>query len=244
MELEIENEYMMHRMLRGPAQHAVPSEPAWKSALWETNSIEPAMLRAPLLIIIFLFMWVCNVLILENSRVQYFKALNLTKGNIFPLILVSTVTVFIYFKQINVSKSIFFLLSTAPTYVTVMLASTLLCVYAITITISAKMTTYGITVSMAIFYAVLFVLAVVPGVPWAEERRYWLRFMKQIILPVGPIAFKEIMFADALCSMSKVFKDFGVTAVAIYAMYAETAVVDYHNSAMIFIAVLASIPFW
>jgi hypothetical protein len=97
---------------------------------------------------------------------------------------------------------------------------------------------------MAIFYAVLFFLAMVPGVPWAEDRNYWFRFLKQIFFPVGNIAFSEIMFADALCSMSKVFKDFGVTIVAIYAMYKESTVVDYHSSAMIFIAVLASLPFW
>jgi hypothetical protein len=81
MEIEIENQYMGHRVLRSlTEQSAASSEPAWKAALWEANSIEPAMLRAPLLIIIFLFMWGCNVLILERSRVQYFKALNLTKG--------------------------------------------------------------------------------------------------------------------------------------------------------------------
>lgn len=125
-----------------------------------------------------------------------------------------------------------------------MLASTLLCIYAFTIAISSNLTTNGVAVSMATFYGTLLLLLVVPYVPWAEDRTFWFKFLKQIVMPVDKIAFREIVFADALCSLSKVFKDFGVTIVAIYAMYQESSIVDFHDSAMIFIAFLASIPFW
>lgn len=81
---------MMHhvsRELRGQAQlHAAPSVPAWKAALWEANSVDPAMLRAPFLIIIFIFLWGFNVMIFEKSRVQYFKALGFSKGIFFTFI--------------------------------------------------------------------------------------------------------------------------------------------------------------
>ena len=97
---------------------------------------------------------------------------------------------------------------------------------------------------MGIFYGIIFILALAPRAPWSEERTFWSRFIKQIFLPVGSIAFPEIVFADALCSMSKLFKDFGVTIVVMYAKYKDASIVDYHNFAMIFVAILASVPFW
>ena len=80
MEPDIEAQYtFMQRLLRGQ-RPPVSAIPTWKAALWETNSVDPAMLRAPLLIISFLFLWGCNILLLEKGRVQYFKALNISKG--------------------------------------------------------------------------------------------------------------------------------------------------------------------
>lgn len=84
MEVEVEYQYslMQHvsRELRGRAQNDVPAVPAWKSALWEANSVDPAMLRAPFLIIIFLFLWGINIVVFEKSRIQYFKALGISRG--------------------------------------------------------------------------------------------------------------------------------------------------------------------
>lgn len=83
MELELEYQYesLFHRELRGQQPStAPPAVPSWKAALWETNSVDPAMLRAPFLIIVFMFLWGINIMIFEKSRVQYFKALNISKG--------------------------------------------------------------------------------------------------------------------------------------------------------------------
>lgn len=71
---------LVHRQLRGAGLSGNTAVPSWKSALWEANSVEPAILRAPFLVIIFLFLWGFDILILEKSRIQYFSALNLTKG--------------------------------------------------------------------------------------------------------------------------------------------------------------------
>lgn len=125
-----------------------------------------------------------------------------------------------------------------------MLAGSLLCIYALTVTVSSKLASQEVVVSMASFYAIILFLFFVPYAPWADDRSYWLRFFRQIVMPADKIAFREIMFADALCSVSKIFKDFGVTVVAMYAMYNNSEIVEHHDTAMIFVAVLASIPFW
>ncbi len=116
-------------------------------------------------------------------------------------------------------------------------------IYAIVITTSSKMGSFGVTVSMAVFYGVTMLLAILPCASCGEYRGYCTRLLQAVFWPKGSVSFAEILFADALCSLSKVFKDVGVTVVAIYAMYRQTDVVEYHDSAMIFIAILASLPF-
>ena len=60
---------------------------------------------------------------------------------------------------------------------------------------------------------------------------------------VAVVPFVEILLADALCSLSKIFKDIGTTIVVLYAFLTGTAVTDYHYHGMLLIAVLASFPF-
>eukprot|EP01035_Chromulina_nebulosa_P023905 gene23905-31024_t len=43
----------------------------WKAALWDRQSIEPAMLRVPIVFISFLFLWTINLWILDRNRIQY-----------------------------------------------------------------------------------------------------------------------------------------------------------------------------
>lgn len=45
------------------------SSPRWKVALWEKNSIEPAMLRVPIVVIVFLFLWGINLWFLEVTNI-------------------------------------------------------------------------------------------------------------------------------------------------------------------------------
>ena len=96
---------------------------------------------------------------------------------------------------------------------------------------------------MAIFYGVTLLLIILPCASCGEYRGYCTRLVQAVIWPKGSVSFAEILFADALCSLSKVFKDIGVTIVAMYAMYTQTDIVEYHDPAMIFIAILASLPF-
>ena len=54
--------------------------PKWKEALWDSNSVEPAMLRVPIVIIVFLVLWGFNVLIFEKIRLQYQNVLSIKTG--------------------------------------------------------------------------------------------------------------------------------------------------------------------
>lgn len=50
--------------------------PKWKESIWERSSIEPAMLRAPIMIILFIALWGVNVIIFERLRFQYHHVLS------------------------------------------------------------------------------------------------------------------------------------------------------------------------
>ncbi len=76
-------------------------------------------------------------------------------------------------------------------------------------------------------------------------RAHFFRIMKQIFFPGSVITFPEVLVADALCSMSKPLKDFGLTLLLFYAQTARNGEnpVVYHDIGMILIACLASLPF-
>jgi hypothetical protein len=93
------------------------------------------------------------------------------------------------------------------------------------------------------FYAFA-LLSCAPFLPGHESRMYFFRILKQIAFPGAKVTFPEIMVADALCSLSKIFKDLGITVVVLYAgVFGGGQSVSYHNQAMILVAFLASIPF-
>lgn len=92
------------------------------------------------------------------------------------------------------------------------------------------------------FYAFV-LLSFAPFFPGHESRMYFVRVMKQIIFPGSKVTFPEIMMADALCSLSKLFKDLGITIVMLYSGVYGGSGVTYHNQAMIFVAILSSLPF-
>jgi len=101
----------------------------------------------------------------------------------------------------------------------------------------------GVEYGVLTFYAFT-LLSFVPCFPGHDSRMYFFQVMKLIIFPGNKISFPEIMVADALCSLSKIFKDLGITMVILYSgVYGGTEILTYHNQAMILVALLASIPF-
>ena len=54
----------------------------WKTALWEASSVEPAMLRGPFVILLFVFLWAANVLVFDRLHLQYHSVLNIRSGKL------------------------------------------------------------------------------------------------------------------------------------------------------------------
>lgn len=132
----------------------------------------------------------------------------------------------------------------APTGFIFSLAFALLVFNALIISVSSKIGSHGTAAALAFFYFSVWALFLTPWLPYRDERYYVIRLIKSCIMPSGSVAFSEILFADALTSLSKVFKDIGITFVILYSDYTGTNVIDLHNMGMIFVAFLASIPFW
>lgn len=110
-------------------------------------------------------------------------------------------------------------------------------------------TSFGLTIETSItcFYLFLFIVIMLPNIPFADTRNNFFRLLKLVFIPSSyscVVSFPEILLADALTSMSKVFKDFGITVVVLYAYANRLHPVEYHDQAMILIALLASLPFW
>ena len=77
-----------------------------------------------------------------------------------------------------------------------------------------------------------------------EHKTTFNRLLRTVFFPGSTITFPEVLLADAMTSVSKVLKDFGTTLVAVYAIITRKNVIDLHDSAMILVALLASLPFW
>ena len=104
----------------------------------------------------------------------------------------------------------------------------------------------GMTVEsgVTIFYLLLCVLLITPSIYGQEVRGSFFRLLRLVFFPSNSITFPEVLLADAMTSMSKIFKDLGVTFVAIYSQYYNGKIWEYHEIGMILIALLASLPFW
>ena len=55
--------------------------PKWKESLWDSNSVDPAMLRVPIVILVFIILWGANVLILDRFKLQYQNVMFVKSGN-------------------------------------------------------------------------------------------------------------------------------------------------------------------
>jgi hypothetical protein len=55
--------------------------PKWKESLWDSNSVDPAMLRVPIVFLIFIILWGANVLIFDRFKLQYQNVMFVKSGN-------------------------------------------------------------------------------------------------------------------------------------------------------------------
>lgn len=54
--------------------------PKWKESLWDSNSVDPAMLRVPIVFLIFIILWGVNVLIFDRFKLQYQNVMFVKSG--------------------------------------------------------------------------------------------------------------------------------------------------------------------
>lgn len=116
--------------------------------------------------------------------------------------------------------------------------------YALSMTIFSNALGLAIETGIASFYFLLLIFYLFPTLPGKESRSNFFRLVRMGFFPCGSVSFSEILVVDALTSLSKVFKDVGVTIVAVAASFKGINILDYHNHAMIMIAILATLPFW
>lgn len=57
-----------------------------RAAVWGSSLIDPALMRAPIMVILFIFVWGVNILVLEQARVPYTRCLLVKSGIWFYLI--------------------------------------------------------------------------------------------------------------------------------------------------------------
>jgi len=119
----------------------------------------------------------------------------------------------------------------------------LMATYAAVMTLFSNFLGMSVETGVTLFYAVVTLALIVPGLPGYDTRKSFFRTLYICFFPLNAITFPEVLLADALTSMSKVLKDLGVTAVAVYAQTVGAPLVTYHNEGMILVAVLASLPF-
>lgn len=102
---------------------------------------------------------------------------------------------------------------------------------------------YPIASSMTFFYLIVVLLNFLPISTGMDSRISFYRLFRSVLWPSGVITFPEVLLADALTSISKVLKDFGTYFVVAYATYKGKNIIEFHDYAMVLVAILASTPF-
>jgi hypothetical protein len=115
--------------------------------------------------------------------------------------------------------------------------------YGLSMTLTCNLAGFGIEVGVGVFYVLITIAYFVLAFPGQESLHHFFSVTKQVFVPGSTISFPEVLLADAFTSLSKVFKDFGVTLVVIYSRLNGSLPVMSHDSGMLLIAVLASLPF-
>lgn len=82
---QLEDYFNFHRVLvAGSVSQATIQDQAsrWKSSFWEHDVVDAAILRAPVVLIFFLYLWSANVFILDRINLQYYAVLGIKSGMI------------------------------------------------------------------------------------------------------------------------------------------------------------------
>ncbi len=81
-------------------------------------------------------------------------------------------------------------------------------------------------------------------IPGQEMRSAFYRLLKLVFFPSVSISFPEVLLADALTSLSKVFRDLCITGLVIYCYIMNENIIAYHDLGIFSIALISSLPYW
>ena len=78
--------------------------------------------------------------------------------------------------------------------------------YIIIMNLLTNLLSLSIENGILILYGIFIILFAIPSLPGQETKNSFLKLVKQCFIPGTVITFPEVLFADALCSLSKVMK--------------------------------------
>lgn len=199
------------------------------------------------MLILFLVLWTIDLWILDRWRVPYHSAIQLKSSGECDFLLLLPLPLFIPSNLFSplLPPCLFFLLIAANFTFILSFTFGSLILYSMDMTLLSNSLGWSIEESIAIFYSLLLIIYfLIPSLPGEEMKLAFNRLLKIVFLPGNTITFPEVLLADALTSLSKVLKDFGTTLVSIYSILSHQNVLEFHDNAMILVALLASLPFW
>jgi hypothetical protein len=121
----------------------------------------------------------------------------------------------------------------------------LLGIYILTMTTLSSAFNLDVETGITLYYATLFLISVTPlPIPGADSRLPFYRLLKVVFFPANVVTFPEVLLADALTSLARIFKDFSVTLLVLYCYYMNENIIHYHDFGILGIACLSSLPYW
>ena len=246
---------ILRRFLLGASEQAsLHNAPKWILSIWDhKHAIEPAMLRVPLVVFSFLFLWSVNVYFLERSLIPYHSTISVKSINAFSVFIRSLVALGTYGLVITIANMSHFQLeqSILSFYILLVLCvmmpflpgldyrnhfSKVMRLVLLPMPNSLFLASGGSSLNGS---ASRELLSKSPTHGMVDEHSK--NFDEGPTIAVIP--FCEVLLADALCSLAKVVKDLGTTIVALYAYLVGAEVTGYHYPGMVVVALLASVPF-
>jgi hypothetical protein len=182
-------------------------------------------------IILFLALWGIDMWLMDRARLPYHSVLSIKScTSLFR----SCLSFLLNFYPFHTANTL--------TYILVFTISVII-LYSIDITFLSNGLGWTIEQGIASFYFLFLIIYFIPHIPGEENKTAFNRLLKIVFFPGSSVTFPEVLLADALTSLSKVLKDFGTSVVSIYAAFSNQNILEYHNSAMVLVALLASLPF-
>ena len=114
-------------------------------------------------------------------------------------------------------------------------------IYAFDITLFSNVLGNSVETGVMLFYLLLFAanFLLPSATPGMDTKNSFFRLVRLVFFPAASISFPEVLLADAFTSLSKVFKDVGVTLIAAYAQISGRSIVSLHSTGMVLVALLA-----